>query len=170
MSTLITDLLNYSRIGKDTTLSQIDCNILLQEILKDMTTIIEESGAAINSEKLPVIKGYTYLKSLFQNLIINAIKFRKSDTRPIINISVQDKNTEWLFAIKDNGIGIEKEYHNRIFLIFQRLHTRAEYQGTGIGLAHCKKIIELHGGKLWLESELGKGSTFYFTIPKTIMS
>ena len=170
MSTLITDLLNYSRIGKDTTLSQIDCNILLQEILKDMTTIIEESGAAINSEKLPVIKGHTYLKSLFQNLLINAIKFRKSDTRPIINITVQDKNTEWLFAIKDNGIGIEKEYHNRIFLIFQRLHTRAEYQGTGIGLAHCKKIIELHGGKLWLESELGKGSTFYFTIPKTSMS
>jgi light-regulated signal transduction histidine kinase (bacteriophytochrome) len=169
MSTLITDLLNYSRIGKDTTLSQIDCNELLKEILQDITATLEESGAVINSEKLPIINGYSYLKSLFQNLIINAIKFRKNDTKTIINISVQDKNTEWLFAIKDNGIGIEKEYHDRIFLIFQRLHSRAEYQGTGIGLAHCKKIIELHGGKLWLESELGKGSTFYFTIPKTII-
>ena len=156
----------YSRVGTNSAISEIDCNKLLQEVLKDLNLDIQESGAKINSEKLPVINGYVYLKSLFQNLLSNAIKFRKNDIHPIINITVQDKNTEWLFGIKDNGIGIEKNYYDRIFVIFQRLHTRVEYPGTGMGLAYCKKIVELHKGKIWVESEFGKGSTFYFTIPK----
>ena len=166
MKTLISDLLEYSRVGTNSAISEIDCNKLLQEVLKDLNLDIQESGAKINSEKLPVINGYVYLKSLFQNLLSNAIKFRKNDIHPIINITVQDKNTEWLFGIKDNGIGIEKNYYDRIFVIFQRLHTRVEYPGTGMGLAYCKKIVELHKGKIWVESEFGKGSTFYFTIPK----
>ncbi len=170
MSTLINDLLEYSRIGKDITISAIDCNKLLYEVLKDMAVTIKESGAEIHTVKLPVIKGHFHLKLVFQNLLSNAIKFRRDGTHPIINITVQDKKTEWLFAIKDNGIGIEKIYYHKLFLIFQRLHTRAEYPGTGIGLANCKKIIELHGGKIWVESELGKGSAFHFTIPKKIIS
>ena len=140
--------------------------LLLQEVLNDMEASIKESGAKINSEQLPVVNGYPDLKSLFQNLISNAIKFRKSEEKSIINITAQDKVTQWLFAIKDNGIGIDKIYYDKLFNIFQKLHNQREYPGTGIGLAHCKKIIELHGGKIWVESELGKGSTFYFTIPK----
>ncbi len=135
-----------------------------------MAVTIKESGAEIHTVKLPVIKGHFHLKLVFQNLLSNAIKFRRDGTHPIINITVQDKKTEWLFAIKDNCIGIEKIYYHKLFLIFQRLHTRAEYPGTGIGLANCKKIIELHGGKIWVESELGKGSAFHFTIPKKIIS
>ena len=170
MKTLISDLLEYSRVGTNSAISEIDCNKLLHEVLKDLNLDIQESGAVINSEKLPVINGYVYLKSLFQNLLSNAIKFRKNDTHPIINITVQDRNTEWLFGIKDNGIGIEKNYYDRIFVIFQRLHTRVEYPGTGMGLAYCKKIVELHKGNIWVESEFGKGSTFYFTVPKVANS
>ena len=167
MSNLIFDLLEYSRIGKDVTRSAIDCDKLVHEILADMSASIKESGAQIHTARLPVIKGYIYLKSLFQNLISNAIKFRAKGTTPVINISVTDRGKEFLFSVGDKGIGIEKEYHERIFIIFQRLHTRAEYEGTGIGLSQCRKIAELHGGKLWVESEPGNGSTFYFTIPKS---
>ncbi len=170
MSLLINDLLEYARIGKDKTISEIDCDKLLHEVLKDMAASIKESGAKIHSEKLPIIKGYVQIKSIFQNLLSNAIKFRKNGTHPVINITAQDKEKEWLFGIKDNGIGIEKTYYDKLFVIFQRLHTRVEYPGTGIGLANCKKIVELHGGTIWVESELGKGSAFYFTIPKTIIS
>ncbi|MEO6190145.1 MAG: ATP-binding protein, partial [Saprospiraceae bacterium] len=133
--------------------------------LTDLTSIIEESGAEIHFDKLPFVVS-SELKSVFLNLISNAIKFRREGIPPVINISSSDIGKEFLFTIKDNGIGIEKEYYDRIFIIFQRLHTRFEYAGTGIGLSLCKKIIELHGGKIWVESELGKGSTFYFTIPK----
>jgi len=166
MSGLIFDLLEYSRIGKNISKEQIDCDKLLAEVLTDMAADIKESGAEINAQKLPVINGYIYLKSVFQNLISNAIKFQKTREHPVIKISATDKGKEFLFSFKDNGIGIEEIYHNRIFLIFQRLHTRAEYDGTGIGLSQCQKTVELHGGKIWVESELGKGSTFYFTIPK----
>ncbi|HTB06534.1 MAG TPA: CHASE3 domain-containing protein [Bacteroidia bacterium] len=166
MSQLIFDLLEYSRIGKDTSKIPIDCNMLVSEVLADMAASIKESGAEIKVNKLPTVKGFIYLRSLFQNLISNAIKFRQAGIPPIITISATDKGKEFLFSIKDNGPGIEKVYHEKIFLIFQRLHTRAEYEGTGIGLSQCKKIVELHGGKIWVESELGKGSIFNFTIPK----
>ena len=167
MSQLIFDLLEYSRIGKDTSKSPIDCDKLINEILTDMSASIKESNAEIHKEKLPVVNGYNYLKSLFQNLISNAIKFRKEDTHPIITITAKDKGKEFLFSIKDNGIGIEKIYYEKIFTIFQRLHAREIYKGSGIGLSICKKIVELHGGKIWVESEIEKGSIFYFTIPKT---
>ncbi len=165
MSKLIFDLLEYSRIGKDMTMRVTDCNTLVHEIIVDLAAIIEESEVEIEIEKLPVINCYD-LKSVFQNLILNAIKFKKPGISPSITISASDTGKEFLFRIKDNGIGIEKEYYKRIFVIFQRLHTRFEYAGTGIGLSLCKKIIELHGGEIGVESELGTGSTFYFTIPK----
>ena len=167
MSRLIFDLLEYTRIGKETSKIPINCNGLIGEVLLDLSASIKESGALIHSENLPVVNGYAYLKLLFQNLLSNAIKFRKARTTPIINISAVDKGEEFVFSIKDNGIGIEKIYHERIFLIFQRLYTRTEYEGTGIGLAQCKKIVDMHGGEIWIESEPGKGSTFNFTIPKT---
>lgn len=166
MSNLIFDLLEYSRVGKDMSKSVTDCDKLVHEILIDLAAIIEESGAEIHIKNLPIINCYD-LKSVFQNLIINAIKFKKQDIHPIIHISAFEAEKEFLFSLRDNGIGIEKEYYNRIFIIFQRLHLRTEYEGTGIGLSLSKKIIELHGGKIWIESEFGKGSTFYFTIPKS---
>lgn len=166
MSNLIFDLLEYSRIGKEMSKHETDCDLLVHEILADLSAIIEESGAEIHVKKLPVLTCYD-LKSVFQNLILNAIKFRKTGIPPIVHISSSDTGKEFLFKIKDNGIGIEKEYYDRIFIIFQRLHSRFEYEGTGIGLSQCKKIVELHGGKIWVESELGKGTTFYFTIPKS---
>jgi PAS domain S-box-containing protein len=167
MQVLITDLLEYTRIENDKSQSEVDCNVLLSEILKDMQVVIEETGADIKAETLPVVTGqYSRLKSLFQNLISNAIKFRKPGEPPQIGITVKDHGKEWLFEIKDNGIGIEKAYYEKIFKIFQRLHSRKDYQGTGIGLAHCKKIVDLRGGQIWVESEFGKGSSFFFTLPK----
>jgi|GEM_PF-1634172 len=167
MSQLIFDLLEYSRIGKDSDKVPIDCNKLVTEVLTDISASIKESAAEISVKRLPVVYGFTYLKSLFLNLITNAIKFQKEGAHPVITISAADKGNEYLFSVKDNGIGIEKAYHAKIFQIFQRLHTRTEYEGTGIGLSQCKKIIELHGGEIWVESEPGEGSTFNFTIPKT---
>jgi len=167
MQSLIRDLLEYSKIGNDNNKIEIDCNVLLNDVLNDMNQSIKENKAEIHSEQLPVINGYiSGINSLFKNLISNAIKFRKKDVHPIINVSAEIKDNEWFFTIKDNGIGIDKKYYDKIFVIFQRLHTKTEYAGTGIGLAHVKKIIELHGGKIWFESELGKETTFYFTIPK----
>ncbi len=167
MSSIIFDLLEYSRIGNTASKVPIDTDKLLKEILIDMSAGIKESGTEIHVQKLPVVQGYTYLKSVFQNLISNAIKFKDKERQPVVTISAKDNGKEFQFSVQDNGIGIEEIYYERIFLIFQRLHTRAEYEGTGIGLAHCKKIIELHGGKIWVESDIGKGSTFYFTLPKT---
>ena len=133
-----------------------------------MDNSIKESNAEIHSDTLPILNGYYMgIKSLFQNLISNAIKFRNKDVNPIVNITAQKKDNEWLFAIKDNGIGIDKIYYDKLFIIFQRLHTKDEYPGTGIGLAQCAKIVELHGGRIWVESEPEKGSTFYFNIPET---
>ena len=166
METLINDLMNYLRIGRDKNKLTIDCNKILQDVLSDMAPSIKKSGGEIHWEQLPVVNGYIDLKLVFENLISNAIKFRKKDVKLAINITSKETAKEWLFAIKDNGIGINKKYHDRLFIIFRKLQNQSEYPGTGIGLALCKKIVEIHGGKIWLESDLGKGSTFYFTLTK----
>jgi len=169
MKVLIKDLLDYSRIGSKKELTKIDCNIILQQVFADLEIAIKETQAEIKTRHLPVINGYpTEIKQLFQNLITNAVKFHKPNISPLINISASKKNGSWEFICKDNGIGIEEQHKERIFVIFQRLHTRSEYEGSGIGLAHCKKIVELHGGKIWIESPPGEGSAFHFTIPDTI--
>lgn len=169
MQALIRDLLDYSRIGRDKDNTDIDCNLLLKDLLNDMAVGISENRATVNVGELPHVNGYqSGLKSLFQNLISNAIKFKKSDVNPVVTITAKAKGQVWLFAVKDNGIGIDEAYFDKLFIIFQRLHNKAEYPGTGIGLAQCNKIVALHGGKIWVESEPGKGSAFYFTIPKTM--
>lgn len=171
MQNLIKDLLDLSRIGRNIIYTAVDCNEVFNEVIANMEASIRECSANITSAKLPVLKGNANeLKQLFQNLISNAIKFRKKDVIPEINITVEDKTTEYLFAIKDNGIGIEEQSFKKLFVIFQRLNTATEYPGTGIGLATCKKIIDLHHGKLWVESKFGEGSTFYFTLPKEILT
>ncbi|MES2763490.1 MAG: PAS domain S-box protein [Bacteroidota bacterium] len=169
MQTLISDLLEYTRIENDKEATQIDCTALVNEIMMDLERTINENNATIVFGTLPVITGYfSRIKSLFQNLIVNAIKFKRSGVAPIITITAKDTETDWLFEIKDNGIGIEKAYHEKIFMMFQRLHAREEYNGTGIGLAHCKKIVELRGGNIWVESQPGIGSSFFFTLPKNL--
>jgi light-regulated signal transduction histidine kinase (bacteriophytochrome) len=167
MQILIVDLLSYSRIGHYKNAQEVNCNQVAKEVLKDFDASIKTSEAEIKINDLPVIKGhYSEVKSLFQNLLSNAIKFRKKNAKPVIELGAEDRGTDWLFSIKDNGIGIDKVYHDKLFKIFQRLHPQNEYSGTGIGLALCKKIVELSGGKIWFESVPGKGSTFYFNIPK----
>ncbi len=161
MQNLIKDLLDFSAIGINTQISTIDCNLLLEGVKRDM----HATNATITVHQLPVIKGYEIeLRLLFQNLISNGIKFQKKGKSPIIDISAEREGNYWKFAIKDNGIGIEPEYQDKIFMLFKRLHSRDEYEGTGIGLAHCKKIVEIHKGNIWVESKPGIGTTFYFTI------
>ncbi|OGI08936.1 MAG: hypothetical protein A3F80_03925 [Candidatus Melainabacteria bacterium RIFCSPLOWO2_12_FULL_35_11] len=166
MESLINDLLEYTHIGsKRKPLTKTDCNKLLETVLKNLKVVISENNAKVACDSLPeIFTDENQISVLFQNLIVNAIKFTKHGS-PEINISCKQEGSDWLFAIKDNGIGIPKEQKERIFQIFQRLHTKEEYEGTGIGLAICKKIVDLHGGKIWVESEEGKGSTFYFTLP-----
>ncbi|MDD5408715.1 MAG: PAS domain S-box protein [Candidatus Omnitrophica bacterium] len=166
MQRLITDLLAYSRLRHmESSGDFVDCNKVLSRVLMATKQAIAESNASVTFDNLPVIKGHEInLVQLFQNLIGNAIKFcGKNECR--VHISAKKNAGEWLFSVEDNGIGIEPQYQEKIFMIFQRLHKKDEYAGTGIGLAICKKIVENHGGKIWVESELGKGSTFYFTIP-----
>lgn len=168
MKTLIKDLLDYSRIGREKKFEQVDCNLVLEEVLADLNRVIKENKATITSGPLPVVTGFsTELKLLFQNLISNSIKFKKPGITPEIGITCQKENGVWHFLFRDNGIGIDKQYQQRIFIIFQRLHNRSVYEGSGIGLAHCKKIVELHGGKIWVESQAGEGSTFHFTLVET---
>lgn len=171
MKTLIKDLLDYSRIGREKEFQQVDCNTILDEVLADLDKVIRENRTAITSGPLPVVNGFpTELKLLFQNLISNSIKFRKPAEDPVIEISSHRENGHWEFRFRDNGIGIDNQYRHRIFVIFQRLHNRSAYEGSGIGLAHCKKIVELHGGKIWVESKAGEGSIFHFTIMDNINS
>ncbi len=165
MKTLIKDLLDYSRLGRKIEFVPVDCNMLLHEVLADMDKGIRENQALINARPLPVVNAFpTELKLLFQNLISNSIKFRKTGTRPEVQIQAFRENGSWKFSIRDNGIGIDQQHKDKIFIIFQRLHNRTDYEGSGIGLAHCKKIVELHGGRIWVESTPGEGSTFFFTI------
>jgi PAS domain S-box-containing protein len=167
MQRLINDLLRYSRVStQGKTFAVIDSQAALGEALLNLAIAIEESRAIVVNDDLPTVCTYAIqLSLLFQNLIGNAIKFRGTDL-PRIYISACDLGCEWRFAVKDNGIGIDAQYAEKVFMIFQRLHTRAEYPGTGIGLAICKRIVERHGGRIWFESEPGFGSAFYFTIAK----
>ncbi|MFX1418958.1 MAG: ATP-binding protein, partial [Promethearchaeota archaeon] len=165
MNTLIKDLLLYSRITTHAKPSKIvDIKMVLEDALYNLQEAIKESGTVITYDKMPILKvDKTQFIQLFQNLLSNAIKFRSTEP-PRIHIGAIKLNDEWLFSVKDNGIGIESKYFAKLFNIFYRLHTKEEYPGTGIGLPICKKIVQRYGGKIWVESELSKGSTFYFTI------
>jgi len=170
MRKLIDAILAYSRLGKSKKYENVDCNLVIKTLKDDLQNVIARTNSQIDVANLPIIKGAELeIRLLFQNLISNGIKFTKPDITPVVSITaekiVSDDVNYWQFAVKDNGIGIAEKHKERIFSIFQRLHSREEYEGTGIGLAHCKKIVESHGGKIWLTSEENKGTTFYFTIP-----
>ncbi len=166
MQTLIQDLLAFSRIGRNRRERQnVDLEAVLDEAAENLKASIQESRAVLTRGKLPLVHGErSQLVQLFQNLIGNAIKFR-GENAPRISISAESRGQECVFAVADNGIGIATEYRERVFEIFQRLHTRAEYPGNGIGLSICKKIVEQHGGRIWVESEPGQGATFKFILP-----
>jgi PAS domain S-box-containing protein len=168
MRKIILDLLEYSRIGrKDDIIETFNVEELLVEAIKLNKIKIDETNALIHWQNLPNIKGSkAALLQVFQNLIGNALKYQMPEEQPQININVEEKEKYWQFEVKDNGIGIEEKYFDKIFIIFQRLHNREEYSGTGIGLAICKKIVENHGGKIWVTSKKEKGSSFYFTLMK----
>ena len=169
MKQLIEDLLAYSRVGtRGKELRVVQAQGALERALINLRASIEASGATVTHDALPEVNADdTQLTQLLQNLVGNAIKFRKQDEAPRIHVGVQDAGDEWRFSVADNGIGIEPQYFERIFMVFQRLHTRDEYAGTGIGLAICKKVVDRHHGRIWVESVPGKGSTFVFTLPKT---
>lgn len=169
MRQIILDLLDFSRIGKQKEkITLINLNRLVEETISLNRNLLEEKKAEVEFHDLPVISSYhSPLRQVFQNLITNAVKYSKPGLPPKIRISATDQTTAWKIAIEDNGIGIPPEYHERIFIIFQRLHKREEYGGTGIGLAVVKKIIDNLGGTIWVDSIPGEGSTFYFTLPKT---
>lgn len=166
MKELIRDLLQFSKIGTHgNPFTDTDCEEILKKTLHNLEVSIIENQTSITHDPLPVIHSDpVQVSQLFQNLISNSIKFRSSNP-PAIHISADKKDNDWVFSVKDNGIGIEKEYAKRIFTIFQRLHSDSKYPGTGIGLALCKKIVERHGGRIWFESRSGGGSVFYFTMP-----
>lgn len=166
MHHLVNDILTYSRAGKKKTeFEMVDFEKLLNQTISDLDATIKESGAVITHDRLPRLLGdEVQLGQVVQNLLSNAIKFRNHAT-PRIHFSCEKQPGEWQFCVKDNGIGIDSKYADRIFLIFQRLHTQQQYPGTGIGLALCKKVIENHRGRIWFESEPGEGTTFFFTIP-----
>lgn len=167
MQNLITDLLIFSRVGsRGKPFKKVDMNGILGVVQTNLMRHIKETDSVITNDLLPVIEAdETQMIQLFQNLISNAIKFR-SDENPLIHVSGEIQKSKWIFTIRDNGIGIDNQFFDRIFVIFQRLHRKSDYGGTGIGLAVCKKIVQRHGGKIWVDSELGKGSTFHFSIKK----
>ena len=167
MQTLIDNLLAYSRVGRrGKKFRPADCEAVFGRALNNLGAAVEESGASVKHDPLPtVMADETQLDQLFQNLIGNAIKFCDKHA-PRVEVKAEPRGSEWVFAVSDNGIGIEPRYHNRVFEMFQRLHLREEYAGTGIGLAICKKIVERHGGRIWVDSIPGEGSTFCFTLPK----
>lgn len=168
MQVLINDLLAYSRVNtQQKPMTENDLNAILGIVLHTLDAKIKETGAFIQINDLPkvYIDASQFIR-LFQNLLENALKFKKPDSSPVIHVFAEDKGTYWQFGVRDNGIGIDPEFAHKIFVIFQRLHTRQEYPGTGIGLAVCKKIVERHNGEIWVESEVGEGTVFYFTLSK----
>ncbi|MCC6748468.1 MAG: PAS domain S-box protein [Deltaproteobacteria bacterium] len=166
MQTLISDLLAYSRVQRaETPPARVELNALLTEVQENLRGSIEAAGAQLVVWPLPTVLGQSsQLVQLFQNLVDNAIKFRGSAT-PRVEIGFEARGDEWVFHVKDNGIGLDPAYADKIFVLFQRLHGRGEYPGTGVGLAVAKKIVEQHGGRIWVESRPGQGSTFFFTLP-----
>ncbi len=168
MQSLIDDLLTYSRAGRaDEPLAPADLTAVVKTVLGDVDAAIVGAGAEVTVEPLPTLHvNERLIGMVFQNLILNAVKFKRG-TPPRVTIGAEHVGGEWIFSVADNGIGIAERYFDRIFQIFQRLHARAEYPGTGIGLAVCKKIVERHGGRIWLKSEPGTGSTFFFSLPET---
>lgn len=168
MSKLIDDLLEYSRIGRlHVELKEIDLNELLDRLLNSELRGPESAESTVQYKNLPQIRAVPVsMNMLFKNLILNALKYQNGNKNPVIRITAEEEECFWQFSVSDNGIGIEKEYYESIFMLFKRLHANDEYPGTGMGLAMCKKIVEQHGGEIWVESELGNGSTFHFTIKK----
>jgi light-regulated signal transduction histidine kinase (bacteriophytochrome) len=166
MQALIRDLLTYARLGtQGRPFDPTDCNTVIAQALGNLQRAVEESGARVTCAPMPTVTAdASQLQQLFQNLLGNAIKFR-SEQPPEVSVKADRHGPEWVFSVRDNGIGIHPHYAERVFVVFQRLHSRAEYPGTGIGLAICKKIVERHGGRIWVESQPGTGATFYFTIP-----
>ncbi len=166
MQTLVQDLLAFSRAGRQQgEVKETDCNVMVELAIANLQVAIRESGAQITYDHLPVVlANSSQIPQVFQNLIGNAIKFRGPKT-PQIQITAERQENEWVFSVADNGIGIAPEYCQDIFVIFKRLHTRTEYPGNGIGLAICRKIIEQNGGRIWVTSQEGGGSTFKFTLP-----
>ncbi|HTA23990.1 MAG TPA: ATP-binding protein [Terriglobales bacterium] len=165
MQTLVTDLLTFSRVGRNRKSNPLAGDAVVREALENLQAALQESGAVVHYEALPTVSGdRTQLVQLFQNLIGNAIKFHGEKT-PVITVSANRSAAEWEFSVSDNGIGIAAEHAEAIFVIFQRLHTRAEYPGNGVGLAICKKIVEQHGGRISVESKAGEGASFKFTLP-----
>ena len=165
MNKLIKTLLEFSRLGVNRVLSFVDSGHLVSEVLLDLDSLIKDSNASIHVSEMPLLNLFeSEMRQLFQNLIANAIKFRKKDVNPVIHIQSEKIMEGWKFSVRDNGIGISPEHFKRVFEIFQRLHTVKQYEGSGIGLANCKKIVQLHFGEIWVDSKIGEGSTFYFTI------
>jgi PAS domain S-box-containing protein len=167
MEMLVRDLLAYTQVGRLDTVDQTaDANQALSEALSNLDRAIADSGAEITFGPLPAVRAHnTHLKQLFQNLVGNAIKYRSPERTPVVRVDAEKANDHWIFSVKDNGMGIPAEYKERIFGLFKRLHSGDQYSGTGIGLAICQRIVERYGGRIWVESELGKGSTFFFTLP-----
>jgi light-regulated signal transduction histidine kinase (bacteriophytochrome) len=168
MSFLITDLLDYAHVGAaEVPMSPIESQDCLESAIQNLHGVIKDSGARITHDELPsVLANNLLLMQVFQNLISNSIKF-KSNSPPQIHISAKlNSGGEWVFSVKDNGIGFKMEYCNKIFQVFKRLHHSNKYPGTGIGLGICKRIIERQGGRIWAESDIGKGATFFFTVQK----
>ena len=168
MEILLNDLLLYSRANSgEMKLDKVNTQMTLSVVMNNLQQRISDQNAVvnINYDNLPIVNGSkTHLNQLFQNLISNGIKFTK-DVSPVIDVDCQKTDDKYIFSVKDNGIGIDKENSKKIFEMFRRLHTKEEFEGTGIGLATCKKIVEKHGGEIWVESEVGKGSAFFFTVP-----
>ena len=166
MQALIQDLLAYSRVGaKGRSFEPVNCNEALGRAVSNLYASIDESAALVSHDELPVISAdATQMVQVFQNLVGNGIKFKGANP-PLVHVSAVRNADDWVFSVRDNGIGIEPRYAERIFVVFQRLHRPEDYPGTGIGLALCRKIVERHGGKIWLESQPGHGSTFFFSIP-----
>lgn len=168
LQNMITDLLEYARLGQASrSMQEINSETMLQYVLENLNFVIYEHEAVVTHDKLPVFSGYpVQFMSLLQNLVSNAIKYQPKDAEPKIHIGAEDKGDHWLFSVRDNGIGIDPKQADKIFEPFKRLHTYQDYPGTGLGLSACKKIVANHGGRIWVESEPGKGSTFFFTIMK----
>lgn len=165
MQVLIKDLLAFSRVGRNGTSGAVDCNAMVDEVLQTLASSIQESGVVVTRADLPAVwADRTQVAQVFQNLIGNALKFRGKE-QPVISVQVEKADQQWLFDVTDNGIGIAPESAENVFVIFQRLHTRADYPGNGIGLAICKKIVERYGGRIWIEPRAGSGTTFKFTLP-----